>query len=117
MNGCRGASGTATGRCVAGVPENTGSEPASGPSGIGCGGTAAAGAAASRNDEDGEERRPSRREGSRVAARSGAGYCTARRLCVLRRSARRPLAGRTAWSHSSRITPSTADRSAEAASP
>src|SRR3954466_8204590 len=48
MNGCRGASGTATGWGSAGCPENRGSVAASGPSGIGCGGTAPAGAAATR---------------------------------------------------------------------
>ena len=46
MNGCRGASGTATGRGVAGRPENTGSLAAPGPSVIGAGGKASAGAAA-----------------------------------------------------------------------
>ena len=33
MNGCRGGSGTATGCCAAGWPENTGSEPAPAPPG------------------------------------------------------------------------------------
>ena len=98
MNGCRGGSGTATGCCAAGWPENTGSEPACGPSGIGCGGTAAAGAARSEDEGGGEERGPSRpRRIARMARRAdGAGYCTARRLAVARRSVRSPLAGRTA---------------------
>src|SRR4051794_27185876 len=48
MNGCRGGSGTATGCGSAGCPENWGSVAASGPSGIGRGRTAAAGAAATR---------------------------------------------------------------------
>ena len=47
MNGCRGGSGTATGRCVAGAPMNAFSEPAWGPSGIGGGGAAARRAASS----------------------------------------------------------------------
>src|SRR5436190_22479323 len=45
MNGCRGGSAAATGRCGAGAPMNGVSEAACGPSGIGAGGTAAAGAA------------------------------------------------------------------------
>ncbi len=45
MNGCRGGSAAATGFWPAGAPMNTGSVAASGPSGIGDGGTARAGAA------------------------------------------------------------------------
>ena len=44
MNGCRGGSAASTGRCGAGAPMNGVSEPACGPSGIGAGGAAAAGA-------------------------------------------------------------------------
>ena len=121
MNGCRGGSGTATGCWVAGWPENTGSEPAFAPSGIGCGGTASAGAASSRQRAAarsagftaGKDRASRRAEAPVGAAR----YCTARRLAVARRSARRPLAGRTAWSQSTRSTPSTSERSADRASP
>jgi hypothetical protein len=35
MNGCLGAGGESTGAGTAGAPEYTGSEPASGPSGMG----------------------------------------------------------------------------------
>src|SRR6185503_19584602 len=48
MNGCRGGSTAATGRCGAGAPTNGFSEPACGPSGIGAGGDAAAGPAHAR---------------------------------------------------------------------
>ena len=96
MNGCRGGSGTATGCCAAGWPENTGSEPAAGPSGIGCGGTAAAARGEEEDEGGGEDDGLHGREGSREGGRGGAGYCTARRLAVARRSVRSPLAGRTA---------------------
>ena len=44
MNGCRGGSAASTGFCVAGAPMNCVSDAAFGPSGIGAGGAAWAGA-------------------------------------------------------------------------
>src|SRR3954453_5120675 len=86
MNGCRGASRTATGWGSAGCPENRGSGGAPAPGGIAWGGTAPAGAAATRAAiRAGRERRASigvSRPGTRPAAPSSGGSPRLRGLRV-----------------------------------